>query len=171
MGLNNLPEFEGEKDVKLGPGPDANLLDLPGKSPDEVIVCRPGTGDTLKDASQLVAHSLATMLAAGMSRAEIREADPGLLAAYREDNKAQRILKAKVKDYRLNAEELKDLVKTKLTEMALDETKDDKVQLDAIKQIASMPEVGLSGSYAKVQVNIANISAEASSVLDRLGDE
>lgn len=156
-----------EEESKPGPAPDRDLADLPGKDPEGVAF--PAPGGQLKQASELVAESLALMLKAGLAPSAIEEKAPEALEALRHDNKARKALRLKLKDFDLEAEELRSLVKGLLVEKAL-ESEDEKIQLDAIKQIAAFPQVGL-GPGAKTIVNVGVLSEASQKVMASLGEE
>ncbi len=71
----------------------------------------------------------------------------------------------------LDPTQLKKLVEAGFTKLAL-ASPDEKVQLKALENIAGMPGVGLSPSYAKVQNNFQfNLAPETKTLVDSLDDE
>lgn len=151
--------------IRAGSDEDAEIASFDLDPPAEVS----GNFDslTLKDASQLTAEPIAALLKAGASPREAIAQAPEAARALAADNKARRKLATLMGDFQLEDKEIAALVKGTLVQKLVD-SDDDKVQMEAAKQLAGMPGVGLTSSFAKVAVNVAVLSDETATVLSKL---
>jgi hypothetical protein len=160
----SMPEFQGQKDISLGRGDDVEF-GFDSEMPTVEIV----RSNDYKDASALVAEAVTSLVKAGTSVSEAAEAVGMTVEGLKADTKVRRALKELKAQYELGAEELKALVKAKATKLAVEG--DDKVALDACKFLGQMPDVGLTQTYAKVNVAVGVFSDETKKVLSSIDED
>lgn len=154
-------EYDGPGFETVGRGVDLEF----GCDPErEAVLEIQRKGDEFATAEKLVANSVVALVKQGHGLREAAEAVGQTLEAVKYNSIAREALRKLNREYELNDAELRQLVKGKAVELAL-QSDDLKLSLDATKLIAQMPDVGLTGSAAKVNIAVGVFSDETNKVL------